>query len=246
MQGEVMKLVTVGPETIGNTSVVLGMNGDASHQTDFSHWHADEDERRRIARDLHDSAAQNLVAVLMHVAELQGLCSDERSKMVLNQCVELVEQSSNEIRSACYQLYPPCLDELGLSAALHRAADSFQKQTGVLTKVDIPSDLGRFGSEVEIALFRVVQDALAIAQRHSQPKQVSIRVRRDTTGLAASVVEQRRAERVRDLPLTKEAFGVGLMRARMEEIGGTLSVKAHARGMQVVAHVSAPPMQRVA
>src|SRR5690242_8172008 len=132
-----MKLMGVGSQETGTSALVLRL-AQAAGAKDRDLQHNADEEHRRIARELHDNASQNLGGVLMHIASLQAnKALDEGTQAILSESVRLIEQSSDQIRDICYQLYPPCLDELGLTVALRRVGAAFEKQTGITTNIEI-------------------------------------------------------------------------------------------------------------
>ena len=191
-----------------------------------------DEEQRQMARALHDNTSQNLAAVLMSMTVLQSNTSlDEHAKLALEHCVSLVEQSSAEIRTICYQLYPPGLDDLGLGAALYCVARKFEREAGVVTKADVAEDLGRFPRCVEIAVFRVVEEALVRVQSRA----ASISARRDQDELTVTVSELN-AGACRT-PGTADLNATATMRMRVQQIGGTLEVGSTRRGVRMAVRV---------
>jgi two-component system, NarL family, sensor kinase len=189
-----------------------------------------DEEHRLMARALHDNTSQNLAALLMSITVLQSNNSlDDHAKLALERCVSLVEQSSTEIRTICYQLYPPALDELGLGAALYCVARKFEREAGVVTKVDVAEDLGRFPQYVEVAVFRVVEEALL----QMQSRAASISARRDCDELTVSVSELNAGGCRTGGP----AELAPMASSRVQQIGGTLEVSSTRRGMRIVLRV---------
>ncbi len=130
---------------------------------------AEDAERRRIARDLHDSTGQKLAALSMSVGLLQDATNAPGGKAdnMFADCLALIEQCAQEIRTLSHLLHPPLLDELGLAAAIRNCVEGFSKRSGTQVIFDAPPALERLAGEVEIALFRVVQEGLTNIYRHA-------------------------------------------------------------------------------
>ncbi len=200
-----------------------------------------DEERRRIARELHDSIGQLLAALSMNIATI----SVEKPKLstVAQGCVEenqeLVQRVSDEIRTLSYLLHPPLLDEIGLESALKDYVDGFGERSKIAVRLDMPADFGRFSREVEIALFRVVQECLTNIHRHSGSATAAIRISRDNGTIYLEVKDEGKgiaAERLEQLNTTG-TLGVGFrgMRERLRQLGGSLEVRSDGTGTTVAA-----------
>src|SRR5262249_46392015 len=128
-----------------------------------------DEERRRIARDLHDVTGQKLAVCVMSLDRLKGLpdTSGQDTQRSVTQSVNLLREVDSEIRTLSYLLHPPLLDEEGLESALLWFVDGFSKRTGIEVKTEISHGMPRFAMELEVAIFRVVQEALTNVFRHS-------------------------------------------------------------------------------
>src|SRR4051794_30251932 len=140
---------------------------------------SEDETRRRIARELHDSTAQNLLGAALGIG--QALRQSPRLKQTARAALEesraLIDQSQREIRTVSYLLHPPMLDEAGLPAALRWFCDGFAKRTEITVKADFSPDIGRMPEDIEVALFRVAQEALTNVHRHSGATEVRIALR---------------------------------------------------------------------
>ena len=198
---------------------------------------AQDSERRRIARELHDSTAQLLAALSINLSRLRdgGLAPDRR-KSVLAETTELAADCSAEIRTVTYLLHPPLLDEVGLAAALQAYTQGFQQRTGIQVEIKAPAAFGRLSVELETTLFRVVQEGLANVHKHSGSSLAVIRLDRDENevrlvlqdwgrGLPAELLAETRGVR----------FGVGIagMRERAEQLGGRLELASNDSGVRL-------------
>jgi PAS domain S-box-containing protein len=217
-------------------------------------------ERRRIARDLHDSASQKLLAISLGLAQL-GKSADVRSKrrkQLLTDTRKMVKELSKEIRSLSYLLHPPLLDELGLASAVEEYVKGFSQRSGIDLKFEMSSDIGRLSPESETALFRIVQEALGNIQRHSGSSSGRIRLMRDGDEVVLEITDAGRgmaAENLRKRLGSSGTLGVGIlgMRERMRQLGGRLEITSGDWGTTVKAalplrgednHASSHPLGR--
>jgi signal transduction histidine kinase len=202
--------------------------------------HLQDEERRRIARELHDSTVQALSALKINISHLRKLTAldDCHSCPLLQQSGELAEQALNEVRTMSYLLHPPILEDFGLEAALSWYADGFRERCGVRVHVEIDPDLGRFSQELELILFRIVQEALGNIHRHSGSPTARIVLSRTSTdvtlivsdegcGLPKNVVDPE--------PGAMPHVGVGItgMRERVRQFGGKLEITSTSDGTTV-------------
>jgi len=187
-----------------------------------------DDERRRIARELHDGLGQDLVAIKMM---LDGILQQEHSapkKQAAADVSTLIDRTIQQVRSISHLLHPPLLDEVGLRAALKWYLEGFTKRSGIETELDVqPSNFPRIAAELETAVFRIVQEALTNVFRHSgarkgwvtiikQDNQVAVTVRDDGKGISEQVAELRH-ENI--------GIGIGGMKQRVKEFGGELRLR---------------------
>jgi signal transduction histidine kinase len=209
---------------------------------------AQDEEQRRIARELHDSTGQNLAAGMLLVGRMQDLVP-AAVEPLLRQLEDVLQRSIREVRTASYLLHPPLLDEAGLTTALRVYVDGFVERSEIAVDLDAAQDLGRLPAEVELALFRVVQGALSNVSRHANSPTAQIRLARVWAGGRPNVrltvedagrgMSQRRA---RDLADGKAREGVGLasMRERLQQIGGRLTIESEPGHTRVIATVPLP------
>ena len=142
---------------------------------------AQDEERRRIARDLHDSSGQILVAVQMNLAPLETQAHTMNPDFAkgIRESMVLIEQLSKELRTVSYLLHPPLLDEAGSSSALRWYVEGFAERSKIEVRLEVSEDVGRLPSDMEMTIFRIVQEGLTNIHRHSGGKQASIRVFRE-------------------------------------------------------------------
>lgn len=203
-----------------------------------------DEERRRIGRDLHDSTGQSLAALEIELAQLEQEASklSPAGREQLEQCVRLARQCSDEIRTASYLLHPPLLDELGLSSALRWLADGMRARGGLEVRLDVPERLEGIAPEEELALFRVAQEALTNVHRHSSSPWVAIRLRAEPASVVLEIEDAGRgipAAQPGDTESSGRFAGVGVagMRERISQLGGTFTVESTAGGTLVRACV---------
>jgi signal transduction histidine kinase len=198
---------------------------------------AQDEERRRIARELHDSTGQNLIATSMLVGRLRNTLPASAGATI-DQLDETIRQSIDEVRTVSYLLHPPLLDEAGLELAVRHFVDGFCQRSGLRIDLDITPNLDRLPDEIELALFRVMQEALTNVSRHSGSATARIGLRRGTArgqrGVILTIEDAGKGisgpSRLPGMALrrTRVDDGVGLasMRERLHQIGGWLEVQS--------------------
>ncbi len=203
------------------------------------------EERRRIGRELHDSTGQTLAALELDLARLSEATKSLATKPreLLENAVRLARQCSTEIRTASYLLHPPLLDELGLASALRWLADGLRERSGIEVRLDLPESMPRLSNANELTLFRVAQEALTNAQRHSASPWVALRLEVLAHSVSLEVEDAGRGIARRDR-LGPDApgvptLGVGLagMRERIRQVGGTFAVESAGAGTRIRATV---------
>jgi PAS domain S-box-containing protein len=197
----------------------------------------EDTERRRIAKELHDSTAQELVAVMMNLESLrEGMAVPNSTEAKqLEDSMALVENAAHEIRTLSYRLHPPRLEEAGLIGAIRHYAAGFGERTGIATSVDLPPHAERLMEAVEIVLFRVVQECLGNIHRHAHSKTAFILLKHDASGIVLEVRDEGRGIPPQILEICPGRFtglGVGIpgMRERLRFIGGNLEIDSSPRG----------------
>ena len=215
-----------------------------------------DDERRRIARELHDSVGQMLAAVSMNNAQL----STESAKVspaaakTLAENGALVRQISDEIRTISHLLHPPLLDEVGLESALRWYIDGFRERSKIQVDLELPDDFGRLSRDQEITLFRVVQECLTNIHRHSGSPTALIRVLRSANGVSVEIRDAGKGipPEVQATLTAGRILGVGFrgMRERLHQLGGQMELQSDDKGTVVIARIpiagsqkEAPPPQ---
>lgn len=188
-----------------------------------------DDERRRIARELHDSLGQYLVSLKVNLDLLSNTILDSPQKVVVSECLSNVDQCLTETRTISHLLHPPLLDEAGFASAARWYVDGFAQRSGILVDMDLPPVIKRLDREIEIALFRVLQEALTNVHRHSGGSAVRIALEVKQERVQLRITDNGKGipdDRLRSLQHDDSAAGVGLagMRERMRELGGSLKI----------------------
>jgi PAS domain S-box-containing protein len=195
-----------------------------------------DEERRRIARDLHDSAGQIVTAVGMQLAVItQGAVKPEVRKAA-QESHEMLRQLSKEIRTISYLLHPPLLDETGLPEAIRWYIKGFVERSDLKIDLHIPKDFGRLPDDVEVALFRIVQECLTNIHRHSGGKTASIRLSRNVSTVSLQIQDDGRGIPEKTLvAIRTQRSGVGMtgMRERVRHLRGSLDIQSNAGGTTI-------------
>jgi signal transduction histidine kinase len=196
--------------------------------------HLQDEERRRIARDLHDSTAQALSALEMNTSLLETSAADEKSKRIAGETRAISRQVCQELRNISYLLHPPLLEEKGLSFAIRWFADGFTKRNNIPVFIDLPEDFPRLPADEETALFRIVQEALGNIYRHAGATKAWITLRKTEDGAVCLEIRDN-GEGLPDGFSFDTSVGVGLagMRERMRLLGGTLELDSSPYGVLV-------------
>lgn len=199
--------------------------------------HAQDEEQRRIARELHDSTAQRMAAVSMNLGLLEDRIGEqnEGARKLLQECACMVEEASQEVRTISYLLHPPFLEQLGLGPALRAYAEGFAKRSGIAVQVEMTPGLPRFPDDVALALFRVAQEGLGNVYRHSGSPSAWVRLSCGAAGLMLEIEDVGRGIPTPVLAALRgsgHATGVGLasLRERLDLIGGELDISSSPRG----------------
>jgi PAS domain S-box-containing protein len=222
------------------------------HQLSTELLKLQDEERRRIGRELHDGMAQTVLAVNLSLAQLRQSAQplNEASHRALEKARELLQQMSREIRTLSYLLHPPLLDDLGLVSALKEYVNGFSERSGIETSLELLTSFRRLPQIAETAFFRITQESLANIQRHSGSKRAEVILREDPECVTLQITDFGSGM---SIPANgaphrgQPRLGVGIpgMKERMAQLGGSLEIDSSATGTTVRARIlfSAPVLQ---
>ncbi len=206
-----------------------------------------DEERRRIGRDLHDSLGQYLAVLKMKLDSVASLIGQKQDEMAreFGHCIRLMEDSIREVRTVSYLLYPPMLEEMGLKSAIPWYLDGFSTRSGIKTTFEVQTEFVRLPRESELALFRVLQEGLTNVHRHSGSPTAHVRllikdgmaileIEDNGKGIRPELLAEFCQERMGGL-----GIGVRGMNERMRQLGGRLELASHEDGTTVTAKVPA-------
>jgi PAS domain S-box-containing protein len=199
-----------------------------------------DEERRKIARDLHDSTGQDLVALATTLSQLHDAipASGRKLRKLANQCQGLADRCIREVRTLSYLLHPPMLDEAGLEDAIRHYVDGFAERTGIEVELRISPRFGRMTPDAEMALFRVVQESLTNIQRHAGSQRAKIQLGRSAGEIKLEISDQGRGTSWQELKGNgglprKVGVGIPSMHERVKLIGGRLEIETSSSGTVV-------------
>jgi PAS domain S-box-containing protein len=201
---------------------------------------AQDEERRRISRELHDSAGQHLAALGMGLARIEDDAKRDPARLSksIKDAQDLIQDLTREIRTTSYLLHPALLDESGLSSALRWYIDGLAERSGLSIELNIPDDLERLAPELELAIFRLVQECLTNIHRHSGSKTAVIRIAHETDKIYAEVQDHGNGisqERLAEVQSRGAGVGIRGMRERVRQSHGELTVDSNALGTKITA-----------
>lgn len=204
-------------------------------------------ERRHIARELHDSAGQTLAALGLNIARLAEDVKHNPDRLAkdIDGVQDLIQHLTKEIRTTSYLLHPPLLDECGLSSALQDYVEGLSQRSGLSIELNIPQEFERFSPELELVVFRLVQECLTNTLRHSGSKTARITVRRKEQNIHVEVQDQGKGmSRERFADVQSHGAGVGLrgMRERVRQLHGEFNIESNTLGTKTSAILPAKPL----
>ncbi len=204
-----------------------------------------DEERRRIARELHDSAGQTLAAMKMSIALIRQIEATPHLARLVDDLNTLTDEALQEVRTTSYLLHPPLLDEVGIASAARWFIEGFARRSGIQVHCEISEQMERLPRECELVLFRILQESLTNVHRHSGASTASVRLNRDTDHLELVIGDDGKGipeERLRRFNASAGA-GVGItgMRERVRELGGCLEIRSLKTGTTI--SVSLPALK---
>jgi signal transduction histidine kinase len=198
--------------------------------------HVQDEERRRIARDLHDSTGQTLALLGMNLSalETQAKCVSPEIASGLAENAEIVNQVSDELRTISYLLHPPLLDEMGLISAVRWFSEGFEQRCGIKVSLELDCEFGRISRELETAIFRVIQESLTNIHRHAESPTATIRLSQSSGKISLEIKDQGKGiavERLSAIASTGlKSVGLRGMRERIENFKGEFAITSDRRG----------------
>jgi len=205
-----------------------------------------DEERRRLARELHEVTAQSLGALIMNLGLVQQAerTLGNRERRALTESLAIAKECSKQVRTFSYLLHPPLLDELGLASALNWFVEGFRSRSGIQVDIKLPENLGRLPQEVETTLFRVVQECFTNILRHSGSSSASVRVASHSNQVTLEVADRGKgigSDVLKKVRRNPASLGVGIsgMQERLRQLGGTLEIDSNSSGTKVRAIVPA-------
>jgi len=231
-------------DTVRERTAELDKSNDSLRELSARFLQLQDEERRRIARELHDSVGQMLAALGMNLnavgADLEHLTKIAKA---VNDSATLVQELSQEVRTISHLLHPPLLDEAGLAYALRWYIEGFAERSKIQVDLDVPEDFGRLSRESETAIFRTVQECLTNIHRHSESPTATIRIAASERDVRVEV-----EDRGKGIPPERQFEmasigipGVGIrgMRERLRQLGGSLDIHSNGKGTLIVARLPA-------
>lgn len=208
-----------------------------------------DDERRRIARELHDSTAQTLTALILSLTALQKSKArwSGKTRRALMESLALANQCSREVRTLSYLLHPPLLEELGLISALRHYVAGLTQRGDIRVDLEVAPNFDRLTPEIELGLFRVVQETLINVRRHSGSATARIRLLQSAGFVVLEVSDEGRGLPEKMVGPGKRmtaGLGVGMtgMQERVEQLGGRVEIETSSRGTTVRAFLPYRPL----
>jgi len=230
----------------GDPPTILELNTDITERKRYQQqlqtlsgklMQVQDEERRRIARDLHDSTGQKLVALKLNLARHNGAKGESTPE------ISLVDDILQDIRTLSQLLHPPLLEEAGLVSATRWLVEGFSNRSGIQLNLNVADRIGRLSSDVELALFRVIQEALNNIHRHSGASGAEVGIAKREDSLVLTITDNGRG-----MPASERGsfttLGVGLlgMRERLAQLGGRLKISSNPSGTSIEAEVPMLPV----
>ena len=215
-------------------------------------YKSQDEERRRIARELHDSTGQKVAALGMNLSRVKNTISTQTDDVyeTLEESIGFTREITDELRTLSYLLHPPFLEECGLTTAIQWYVRGMNERDGLHVEVEIPEDMLRLTEEAELAVFRIVQASLTNVHLHSQAKKARVKVEATLDGAIVAVSDDGQGipDGVLDHSSKTRTIGIGItgMRERMKHLGGRLDIETNHYGTKVKASVPSRHFRTIA
>ncbi|MGB6877398.1 MAG: GAF domain-containing sensor histidine kinase [Candidatus Acidiferrales bacterium] len=204
-------------------------------------YRSQDEERRRIARELHDSTGQKLALLAMNLSMIKNTIPTLSRDETLLQCASLTSSISDELRTLSYLLHPPMLDECGLNTAIEWYVSGINQRNGLHVYVEIAHELRRLSEEAELAIFRIVQAGLTNVHLHSRAREAKVKIEQNLDGVIVTISDDGKGipDGVLDHSSRTKTVGIGItgMRERVDQLGGRLEIETGRKGTTVQATV---------
>jgi two-component system NarL family sensor kinase len=232
---QAVALVATELTELAEANDALRSNEEALRQLSGRLLQLQDDERRHIARDLHDITGQKLAVLGISLSQVQrakALLKDAEAQKLVSDCLVYTKQISEEIRTLSYVLHPPLLDELGLTSAIRWYTKGFEARTGIHVEIDVPANFQRLPPDVEVTLFRIMQESLTNVHRYSGSATAFVRILCSDSEVTLAVGDRGKGMRLDSTEAVvsgdTEVLGVGIqgMRERMRQLSGSLDIQS--------------------
>ena len=209
---------------------------------------AQDEERRRIARELHDGLGQDLTAAKMMLGSLvqpNQHTIERRDNRTVTEVLSMMDSAIDQVRTLSHLLHPPLLDEMGLLSALRWYTDGFAKRSGEVTILDAPQEFPRLEPELEMAVFKIVQESLTNVFRHAEAKQAIVKLQERAGSVTVSIVDNGKGIGNGSHELHPNSYGIGVMgiKQRVEEFKGRVVLRDTGAGTSVEVEIPTPNSQ---
>jgi len=188
-----------------------------------------EEESRKLARELHDGATQNLLTLSLNMARTRKNGAGTADDAALAEWMQVAEGCVNELRTVSYLLHPPLLEELGLELTLRGFVEGFARRSGISVRMNISGDLDKCGFDVELAVFRILQEALSNVHRHSHSSTAAVLVACDGRTFRLEIADQGKGISAGSV----EGVGMASIRERVRLLKGELAIQSDQAGTTI-------------
>ena len=243
-----LKKINESLETrVGERTAELERRNVEVHELSRRLLHAQDEERRRVSRELHDSTGQLLVVLNINLSRLKSESTQNSAEIqkLVDESTAIVDEMSRQIRTLSYLLHPPLLDEAGLVSALKWYVEGFASRSNIEVTLQLPDEMGRLSRDLETTVFRLVQESLTNIHRHSESKTAAVRLQNDPQSLRLEISDAGKgiAPSMMAGASAKSRLGVGIlgMKERVSRLGGTFEVASNGTGTSVCATLPIEP-----
>jgi signal transduction histidine kinase len=218
---------------------------DTLHKLSNRIMNIEDEERRRIARDVHDVTGQKVAALRLNLRLLAKKAALTDADRTLAESLELADQITDEVRSLSYMLHPPVLDELGLVPAVREYVEGISERTGLRINMEVPKEFPELSDDIEITIFRVIQESLGNIHRHSGSADARIRLSRNGDEIELRIEDsghgfETRTDQGGNGTGAKRGVGITGMKERISHLRGTFEISSGAKGTTVLARLPFP------